>query len=302
MPLKVLTLNIWHDQAPWSERLRLLRRWIKRLDPDLIGFQEVLVGEGVDQAREILDLNPIHDGDDLRDPDADRLGYDSNYELAYGPAMTMPDRPHLQFGNAIASRWPIIDREEIRLPDRGDWESRAALSVTVDSPFGPIGLTCTHLHWQFNHGSVREKQVSLLAERAWKRRPENGFPPIVVGDFNAEPESDEIRYMTGRHSLAGKSVAFLDAWEVAGDSGLPGEEGRGTTWSNRNAYARLECEPRRRIDYIFAGLPGRSGPGLIEHCRVVCNQDEDGVWPSDHFGVFAEFRTEAKNETADRNE
>jgi len=288
MTLRVLTLNIWHDQGPWPERLRLLRKWIERLDPDIMAFQEVLVGGGVDQVREILGGGGSGDGDSGRD----QVGY----YIDYGPAMILPDRKHLQFGNAIASRWPIGDREEIRLPDRGDWESRAALSVTLDSPYGPIGFTCTHLHWQFNHGFVREKQVELLAERAWKRRPENGFPPIIAGDFNAEPDSDEIRFMTGRHSLADRSVAFLDAWEVAGDSSLPGEAGRGITWSNRNDYARVEYEPSRRIDYLFVGLPGRRGQGWIEECRVVCDDEEGGVWPTDHFGVYAELRTETTGE------
>lgn len=268
--LKVLSVNIWHDQAPWAERRRLLREWIGRLDPDLIGFQEVLVGDGLDQLDELV-------GD---------LGYHTDY----GSAMRLPDRKHLQFGNAIASRWPIVDREEIKLPDRGDWETRAALSVLVESPQGEIGFTCTHLHWQFNHGFVREKQVALLADRAWKRRPDDGVPPIIVGDFNAEPSSDEVRYMTGRHSFQGGSVAFLDAWEVAGDHSLPGEAGDGITWSNRNDYARVEYEPRRRIDYIFVGLPGRSGIGAIENCRVVCDEEENGVWPTDHFGVYAELR------------
>lgn len=272
MTLKVLTLNIWHDQNPWAERAKLIRRWIERLQPDLIGFQEVLVGEGVDQVRELVG--------------------EVGYHTTYGPAMTLPDRTQVRFGNAIASRWPIVESEEVRLPDRGDWESRAVLCVTVDSPHGPIGFSCTHLHWQFNHGYLREKQVVLVAEKAWKRRPENGFPPIIVGDFNAEPGSDEIRYMTGLHSLNGRSVAFLDAWQVAGDHSIPGEEGHGITWSNRNPYARVEVEPRRRIDYIFAGLPGRKGVGAIETCRVVCNEEEADVWPSDHFGVFAELRTE----------
>ncbi len=273
MTLKILTVNIWHDQAPWKSRLQLLRQWIDRLDPDLIGFQEVLRGPGIDQLRELVG--------------------DRDYHSDFGAAMTLPDRKDVQFGNAIASRWPIVDREEIRLPDRGDWERRAALSVSIDSPHGMIGLTCTHLHWQFNHGCVREKQVVELAAKAWGRRPKDGFPPIIVGDFNAEPGSDEIRYMTGLHSLDGGSVAFLDAWNVAGDEAVEGEAGRGITWSNRNDYARLEHEPNRRIDYIFAGLPGRLGPGVVEKCRVVCNEPVEGVWPTDHFGVYAELRTEA---------
>jgi hypothetical protein len=34
-----------------------------------------------------------------------------------------------------------------------------------------------------------------------------------------------------------------------------------------------------------------SGIGNVETCRVVCDDAVDGVWPSDHFGVFAELRT-----------
>ena len=125
-----------------------------------------------------------------------------------------------------------------------------------------------------------------LARLARDERPRGGFPPLVVGDFNAETDSDEIRFMTGLHSLAGTSVYFHDAWRVAGDGGA------GTTWSNTNPYARKELEPDRRIDYVFAGMPRRDGIGLLESCRVVCEDEQDGVWPSDHLGVFARLRTE----------
>jgi hypothetical protein len=30
----------------------------------------------------------------------------------------------------------------------------------------------------------------------------------------------------------------------------------------------------------------------VTHCRVVCDDEQDGVWPTDHFGVYAELRTE----------
>ena len=51
-------------------------------------------------------------------------------------------------------------------------------------------------------------------------------------------------------------------------------------------------EPDRRIDYIFTGWPVRNGIGQLLSCRVVCDDERDGVWPSDHFGVYAELRTE----------
>ena len=61
---------------------------------------------------------------------------------------------------------------------------------------------------------------------------------------------------------------------------------------NRNPYARTAFEPDKRIDYIFTGYPMRDGVGVLDHCRVVCDDKKDGVWPTDHFGVYAEVRSE----------
>jgi endonuclease/exonuclease/phosphatase family metal-dependent hydrolase len=160
-----------------------------------------------------------------------------------------------------------------------------ALSATIDAPFGAVGFSVTHLNWWLHHGWVRELQVAAVCDLARRRRPRDGFPPILVGDFNAEPDSAEIRYVKGLQSLNGRSVHFRDAWAQAGG-------GDGTTWSNRNAYARPALEPDRRIDYIFVGPPRADGLGLIESCQVVCDDERDGAWPSDHFGVFAVLRSE----------
>ena len=111
-----------------------------------------------------------------------------------------------------------------------------------------------------------------------------GHPPVLVGDFNAEPDSAEIRYVQGLQALEGRSVCFLDAWRTAR------REGPGITWDNANPWARREREPDRRIDYVFAGLPPKSGLGQVLACRVVCNDVRDGIWPSDHYGVYAELR------------
>ena len=161
-----------------------------------------------------------------------------------------------------------------------------AITVEIDAPFGPFSFTSTHLHWRFHHGPTREEQVVAICKQVLGSRRKGGFPPIIAGDFNAEPDSDEIRFMTGSHSIDGRSVYFHDAWRVAGDGG------KGVTWSNRNPYARPNREPDRRLDYIFTGYPLRGGVGMLKSCRVVCNEGRDGAWPSDHFGVFAELHTE----------
>jgi len=275
--LSILTLNLWHDAGPYGDRARRIREWIDRLDPDLIAFQEALRAPGWDQVAELLEQRPYH----------------RDFVCAAQMRRSGTALDEAEFGNAVASRWPIADREELRLPDGGDAETRAALSVTVESPFGPVGLTCTHLNWKFRHGVIRERQVVAVCDLALRRRPRTGFPPLLAGDFNAEPESAEIRYVTGLQSLCGRSVSLLDAWRMGGDGGA------GLTWANRNDYARPALEPDRRIDYVFAGFPRRDGVGRIECCRVVCDDRRDGVWPSDHFGVYAELRTEALTSAAD---
>jgi len=267
VPLRVLTLNLWHDSGPWAKRAERIRDWLGRLDPDVVGFQEALRGERIDQVGELLGARLPH--------------------RAYtrGSGMRRGGAP-VDFGNAVASRWPIAAREALALPDRGDAETRSALWVSIEAPFGPLALTCTHLHWRFHHGDTRLRQVVEIARQALRLRPKGGFPPVLIGDFNAEPDADEIRFLTGLHAAEGRSVWFQDAWRVAGGGGP------GITWSNRNPWARAALEPDRRIDYVFAGYPTREGLGLVEACRVVCDDCVDGVWPSDHFGVYAELRSE----------
>jgi endonuclease/exonuclease/phosphatase family metal-dependent hydrolase len=268
VPIRILSLNLWHDSGPWPERAACIRSWVERLDPDVIGFQEVLNGGGFDLV-------------------ADVLGEERLPHRVFGRASPFwrEGGEGVSFGNAIASRWPIAETSELKLPDAGDGETRAAITAAVQAPVSGdiLSVTCTHLHWKLHDGAVRERQVVALADHVLAQRPRGGFPPVVVGDFNAEPDSDEIRYLQGLHSLDGRSVLFYDAWRLAGD------DGPGTTWSNRNAYAVKEHEPNRRIDYIFTGYPTRQGEGRIESCRVVCDAEEEGVWPSDHFGVFAEL-------------
>ena len=267
MTLSVLSLNLWHDSDPYEGRAKGVRQWIDRLDPDLIGFQEALRGPGLDQTADLLAGRGYH------------LDYVCASRFRRGDV-------EFEFGNAVATRWRMRDREVLELPDAGDGETRAALSVTIESPHGPIGFTTTHLNWKFRHGEVRERQVVALCDLVLRRRPKSGFPPIVVGDFNAEPESAEIRYVTGLQSLRGRSVALVDAWRMAGSGGP------GTTWSNENPFTRTAFEPDRRIDYVFSGFPKQDGVGRISGCRVVCDEAVDGIWPSDHLGVYAELETE----------
>jgi endonuclease/exonuclease/phosphatase family metal-dependent hydrolase len=113
----VLTLNLWHDAGPWPERAARIREWIDRLEPDLIGFQEALRTEGRDQVAELLEGR--------------------GYHHAYAPATRFWREGSAfsdgDFGNAVASRFPIVESEAIARPDSGDGEKRSALAVTTSA-------------------------------------------------------------------------------------------------------------------------------------------------------------------------
>lgn len=119
--------------------------------------------------------------------------------------------------------------------------------------------------------------------RRRRRRTLLRLPPIVCGDFNARPESTEVRFIKGLHALDQRSFHLFDAFEVAN----PGQPGY--TWSNANPFAAAEQVPDQRIDYIFVGVHAEDGAGRVLTAHVVCNEPRGGGWPSDHFGVAAEL-------------
>jgi len=270
--ISVLTLNVWFDSGPWEKRKILIQDCINQLRPDLIALQEVIRGDNVDQLQEIF--SGVHD----------------RYNMEYVKAQQIksPRSGLVDFGNSVASRWSIEARHVLTLPDNEDGETRAAIAIITRTPFGNISFVSTHLNWKYHHGNIREKQVVAICDWLLHIKGKNGLPPILAGDFNAEPQSSEIRYILGLQSLHGKSICFRDTWEVALQKNENKKDPNGYTWSNKNPYSHRYHEPDRRIDYIFVYPPLiDSGIGKIESCMVVCDQPKDGVWPSDHFGVFA---------------
>lgn len=260
-PVRVATLNIWNRFGPWEERARAIRAGLVALSPDVIGLQEVLRSTDGDRLDQCAILN-------------EGLGY----HVAWGIASENHGFP---VGNAIFSRWPILRTSVHPLPTVGTDETRSLVFAEIDSPHGKIPFFVTHLNWKLHHGYVRQVQVRFIADILEELAPMEGFPPILVGDFNAEPDSDEIRFLRGLTALGGMSVYFADAFAAAGDGS------RGITFARRNPFAAMVHEPDRRIDYIFVRGPDDRFRGEPLDARVCFDAPIDGVFPSDHFGVTA---------------
>lgn len=265
--LRVATLNIWNRFGPWEQRLTAIRAGVEQLAPDLLGMQEVLrlapsEGDGLDQAAAI--------------------GGSFGYHVAYARA-----HDERWYGNAALSRWPIAQSRMLELPRAGTDERRTLLFAEIDSPYGRIPFFVTHLNWKFEEGHVREAQVREIVRAIDGLAAPDAFPAILVGDFNAEPDADEIRFLRGLTSLGGsRRVYFQDAFAIAGD-GSPG-----FTFARRNSFAGVLREPDRRIDYVFVRGRDERFRGEPLEARVCFDSPVDACFPSDHFGVVADLRAE----------
>lgn len=272
MRLRVVTFNVWNNEGD-ARRPELINRELKRLDPDLVAFQEVL------QTRETKTLSRLLDGLDLHAiHQADVQRYVPPFSDRYG-------------GTAIASRWPhqLVEALDLRLAGAIDvpWSTLAA-SIALPG-IGKMLFIAATAAWRLSAEAAREQQAIAITELDARHRQE--LPTVIAGDFNATPDAASIRYLSGRQSLNGRSVRYHDAWAVAG-------EGPGYTWTVDNPHARAgagqivrQPHQRSRFDYVFVGgwdAHPRSF-AKVEAARLAFDKPVDGVWLSDHSGLVVDL-------------
>jgi endonuclease/exonuclease/phosphatase family metal-dependent hydrolase len=270
-PVRVLTWNLWWRFGPWRQRRDAIAAVLADVQPDICGLQEVWAGRGEHQAALL----------------AEQLGM--HWSWSPSPA---PERwqarigdPTMRIGNAILSRWPITAQAAQPLPAEpvAD-DGRTVLFARIQTPSGPLPFFTTQLTSTIGQSAVRCRQVESLC-RFVAAHAGPGFPPVVTGDLNAEPDADEVRLLGG-HKTAPvvPGLVLVDAWSYA-DPMTPD-----WTWDRRNPYVAATGEPSARIDYLLVGLPTTTGAGQVRSVRLIGDRPVDGVWPSDHAGVLAELQ------------
>jgi endonuclease/exonuclease/phosphatase family metal-dependent hydrolase len=260
--LRVATWNLWCRNGDWRARQPAIIGVLCGADADVVGFQELSTREP-DQVAWLRD------------------------ELGYVVA-TSPDGDDDRHGiaNAIASRWPIIE-SSWRYLDVGSMPPhRTVLRATIASPHGDLRVYCTHLSHGFDQSGLRRRQLDQIAMMVAEERddPSSTYPPIVLGDFNAVPDSDEMRRVTGLTEPAVSGLVFSDAWAQAGG-------GLGATYSASNPYVVDSAWPERRLDYVLVGWPRQRPLGNPVRASLIGVEPLDGVVASDHYGVVVDLRS-----------
>jgi endonuclease/exonuclease/phosphatase family metal-dependent hydrolase len=134
-----------------------------------------------------------------------------------------------QFGNAIATRLPVLQVIRHSLPWPADAQApsmqRVALEAIVETSHGPLRIIVTHLEFYSlkqrlaQVAELRRLQLEAADHAAHPAPAENATGPfaatsrpvsaIVCGDFNSEFDSEAYRAFVA--PLAG-APGFIDAW------------------------------------------------------------------------------------------
>ncbi|MFI7344928.1 endonuclease/exonuclease/phosphatase family protein [Streptomyces sp. NPDC049936] len=260
--MRVVTWNLWWRFGGWAERQKGILAVLRELRPDVVGLQEVWSdGEGEDLAGWLARELGLH------------------WAWAASPAPGRWQRrigdDTVGIGTAVLSRRPVVESAVLRLPAPAELDDgRQALYVRLDGPGHQVPFFTVHLTSGAGASEVRRAQLAALVDFVAAHRHGTAFPPVVTGDFNAAPDSPEVRAL--------RTAGLHDAWDHAAP-GLP-------------SATRLPDDPGThpggpgaRIDHVYVGPAGPGGLGRVRAVRRAGDRPVGGVLPSDHAAVVADL-------------
>jgi endonuclease/exonuclease/phosphatase family metal-dependent hydrolase len=259
--VRIVTWNVWGRYGDdWKARQAGIEDVLKEVDPDVVCLAEAWRQETTTQPGLI----------------AKRLG--STHHRFVGDW----EQDDWVSGVGVVSRWPMSDPIRRHL-GKGDSGPGQVVHMVIDGSRGPIQLFIAMLDYPLDASTRRQVQTKELA--TFISTTENRrYATVLCGDFNASPDSDEMRMLTGRSATAVPGLVFYDAWEIAGDGTA------GVTWSNHNPLAAVGLYPDRRFDYILSAWPRAGGVGHPVRCGLLGVRARHELQLSDHYGVVADLR------------
>ena len=252
--ISIITINTWKCDGNYDRRLILLSAQLKALQADVIACQECFVSE---------------------EAGSDTLQFLAK-ELAM-QAFFLPARFRKRIfrgnwvnsfsGLGILSRCPLTPLQSYTLPEvTGDDERKLQLAEITLPGSRNLLIANTHLT-HLRNVEMRCQQAAFVADLTSSFSDYNYR--VICGDMNATPDSREIKMIKSK-------AAAIDCY-AAGKGAEPRH-------SLAEAYDRsiMAC-----VDHIFA-LPFPSSdsyPKFVNSAIVLNSKDENGIYPSDHFGI-----------------
>lgn len=176
MKLRVMTYNIQHGHVHLDKYIDLTKTCdvIRQYHPDIVGLNEVR-GRGTrdDYTAQVETM-------------AAYLGYHCYFGRSICIGGTEP------YGNAVLSKYPIVEASVIRIPDPVDtsvcryFEPRSLCRCVVEVPaegaFVPVAVYSSHF-------GLSETEEEHAVSTAVTTLEGEALPFILMGDFNMEPDN-----------------------------------------------------------------------------------------------------------------
>lgn len=213
MTLRVMTYNIQHGHVHLSDHIDLTKTAdvIRECGAEIIGLNEVR-GLGKKYADYTAQVEQM----------AAYLGYHCYFGRSIYVRGTEP------YGNAVLSKYPIVEASVIRIPDpvepeaRRKTEPRTLCRCVVEVPDGdgvrPVAVYASH----FGLSKIEQEHAVSTAETTLR---DERIPAVLMGDFNVTPDDPVL--------------APLNALLNGTDELLKGE------------FSFPSDKPRIKIDYIY---------------------------------------------------
>lgn len=253
--IRVMTYNIRLDIASdkdndWNHRRDFLTGQIRFHAADIVGVQEALPNQIKDISDAFPEFGLIGIGRDGEGKgEASAIFYNkTRFQVSQTATFWLSETP-----DRVSKGW---DASYIRICTYGLFKDRS-----TNRSFWVFN---THLD---NNGAVaREKGLDLILKRIDQVNKRN-LPVFLTGDFNAEPNSPELKLV---------SLRMSDARAVS----LEKPFGPAATFTG----FRYDEPPRLLIDYIFVSDPKR----IVVRKYGVLSDSVNRQFPSDHFPVLIE--------------
>ena len=249
---KVMTYNIRnsnadHDRNSWARRKEKLVAQVRKVDPDILGTQEVLI----DQLKYLKKS--------LNDYESFGVGRNDGKHHGEHSALFFKREKYerIEGGNFWLSETPQI-------PGSKSWDAAITrICSWVELKDKSTGSIFYVFNTHFDHKGKIARRNSAALLRHYVDSLAGNNPVIVTGDFNLEPSDAGYTTMTENGNYR---VSLKDSYT---DGALPYTD-CGFNVSNKHC---------NRIDYIFSS-PHYSKSNYTVHT------DNDGIsYPSDHLTV-----------------